>query len=194
MVTTMFNKIFTKIFFTEILKGMSLTLSKLFSHAVTRQYPTEKRPSLPGFRGLHALVANPDGTPKCVHCGACQAICPSKCIRLSITKDAEGKPVKNYEIDVLRCVFCSLCVEACPYGAVVLTEHYEYSNHSREPFLYKKQQLLENWETLMTGPKGDEYMEKFWTPKSVDFAGSEEQAVFDRVRWEQKKASGRLVK
>lgn len=177
------HRLIKKIFFTEILKGMSLTLSRLFSRAVTRQYPTEKRPALPGFRGLHALVQNPDGTAKCVHCGACQAACPSRCIRLSITKDTEGKTVKNYEINVLRCIFCALCVEACPYGAVVLTGHFEYSAYSREHFVLNKSQLLANWESLMGGPEGEEYMGRFWSPRAVDFTGDEEQAVFDKALW-----------
>ncbi|MGO9611983.1 MAG: NuoI/complex I 23 kDa subunit family protein [Dissulfurispiraceae bacterium] len=190
----MIRKLINKIFFIEILQGMALTLSKLFSHAVTRQYPDEKRDVMPGFRGLHALVQNADGTLRCVHCGACQAVCPSKCIRLSITKDAEGKSVKNYELEILRCVFCALCVEACPYGAIVLTEHYEYCHDSREPFRMTKPELLRNWEAYLAGERGEEYLKKFWLPKSEDFLEREDQAVFDKSRIEKKKASQRVVK
>ncbi len=189
----MIKRILYKIFFIEILRGMILTMSRFFSHAVTRQYPKEKRPAMPGFRGLHALVQNPDGTPRCVHCGACQAVCPSRCIHLSITKDGEGKPLKNYEIDVLRCVFCGLCVESCPYGAIVLTEHYEYCNYSREPFYHTKGKLLTNWESFMAGDKGERYFENFWLQKSRDFIEREDQAVFDRSRIERKKQSERFI-
>src|SRR5512139_2445274 len=156
------RKIINTVFFTEIAKGMALTMSRLFSRAVTRQYPTEKRTPLPGFRGLHAWSRNEDGTPRCVHCGACAAVCPTKCITLAITKDGEGKPLKHYTVDVLRCLFCGLCVEACPYSALVLTDHYEYSDYSREPFVMSKERLLDNWDAYMAGEKGSGYFDKFW--------------------------------
>src|SRR5512134_2789669 len=118
-----------KIFMTEILKGMALTLKMMFTHAVTRQYPEEKRPAKQGFRGLHALTKDPvTGEARCVGCGLCAAICPSQCIHIFTTDSPDHKKiVERYEVDVLRCLFCGFCVEACPYSAVALTEHYEYS-------------------------------------------------------------------
>ncbi len=165
------KEFFEKVFFLEIVKGLALTLKHMFSHAVTRQYPTEKREIFPGSRGLHALVRDADtGTEKCVGCGLCAAMCPSQCIYIYTSEgDDHKKIVDRYEIDVLRCVFCAFCVEACPYGAVVLTEHYEYSDYSRAPFYYTKERLLENWDKYMTGEKGRIYFEKFWRPKSEDF-------------------------
>jgi NADH-quinone oxidoreductase subunit I len=129
-----------------------------------------------------------------MHCGACQAICPPRCIKLSITKDDEGKPLKNYDLDVLRCIFCGLCVESCPYEAIVLTEHYEYSAYSREPFLFNKVQLTANWEKFMSVDKTEYYFKHFWSPKSEDFTEHDNQAVFDKVRFEQKRAAGSLFK
>ncbi|MGE5239495.1 MAG: NuoI/complex I 23 kDa subunit family protein [Chloroflexota bacterium] len=178
----MIKKVLYKLFFIEILKGMALTVNRLFSHAVTRQYPTEKRPAMPGFRGLHAWAKNADGSPRCVHCGACAAACPSKCIYLAIAKDAEGKPVKQYSIDTLRCLFCGLCVEACPYSALVLTGHYEYSGTTRDEFMFNKERLLDNWDNYMAGEPGERYFERFYGPKSSDYTGHDGQAVFDRVR------------
>jgi NADH-quinone oxidoreductase subunit I len=159
-----------KIFFIEILKGLALTLRHFFSPAVTRQYPKEKRESFPGARALHALAKDEKGKMKCVGCGLCSAMCPSQCIYI-YTSEGEGhkKIVDRYEIDTLRCVFCAFCVEACPYGAVVLTPHFEYSGYSRSDFYYTKERLLENWDKYMTGSKGKEYFEKFWVPKSKDF-------------------------
>ncbi len=173
------KRLIQRIFFLEILKGMALTLSRLFTKPVTRQYPEEKRPPFPGFRGLHALVRNPDGTARCVGCGLCAAICPSKCIQVYTTEGHDHeKIVEEYEIEVLRCVYCALCVEACPYGAVVLTDHYEYANYSRKDFLMNKERLLENWDRFMAGKKGEEYFERFWSPMSYDFTGYTGQAVF----------------
>ncbi len=164
-----------KITFYEILKGMALTLSRLFSHAVTIQYPKERRPIAPGFRGQHALVKHPQtGQAKCVGCGLCATICPSQCIQIYREK---GK-VSRYEIDALRCIFCGFCVEACPYGAISLTENYEYSAYKREDLLMTKDKLLANWDKYMSGKKGEEYFRKFWRPLSEDFESPPGQPTF----------------
>lgn len=134
---------------------------------------------MPGFRGLHSLVRDPStGREKCIACGLCAAICPSKCITIH-TADEEGRKVaERYEIDVLRCVFCAFCVEACPVGAVALTEHYEYADYSRSAFLMTKDRLLSNWDTFMAGPKGEEYFKRFWHPTASDYSEYEGQPMF----------------
>jgi NADH-quinone oxidoreductase subunit I len=173
-----------RVFLIEILKGMALTLKMMFTHAVTRQYPKEKRPPLPGFRGLHALVRNPDGKARCVGCGLCAAVCPSQCISVYTSEGPNHtKIVDRYEIEVLRCVYCAFCVEACPFGAVVLTDRYEYSDYSRDAFNMDKERLLTNWDKW-NGRKGEEYFERFWKPKSEDFTAHENQAVFRGRRTE----------
>lgn len=172
------------IFLWDIVQGMSLTLkvwiSGLFDPfkkpadrtIVTRRYPKVKRPAEPGFRGLHALAKDEKGRMKCVGCGMCAAICPSKCIHIHTAEGPDNKKyVTGYRIEVLRCVYCALCVEACPYGAVVLTEHYEYANYSRKDFDYDMPKLLANWDKYMAGEKGRTYFEKFWGPKKRDFEG-----------------------
>jgi len=172
------KKIAKKVFLLEILKGMALTFRMMLTPAVTRQYPEEKRPVFPGFRGLHALARKEDGTARCVGCGLCVAVCPSRCIDVYTSEgDDHTKIVDRYEIEVLRCVYCGLCVEACPYRAVVLTEHYEYSDYSREVFFMDKDKLLANWDKYMAGKKGEEYFKRFWRPMSEDFKAHEDQAV-----------------
>jgi NADH-quinone oxidoreductase subunit I len=171
-------------FLWDIVQGMSLTLkvwiSGLFDPfkkpadrtIVTRRYPKVKRPAEPGFRGLHALAKDEKGHMKCVGCGMCAAICPSKCIHIHTAEGPDNKKyVTGYRIEVLRCVYCALCVEACPYGAVVLTEHYEYANYSRKDFDYDMPKLLANWDKYMAGEKGRTYFEKFWGPKKRNFEG-----------------------
>jgi NADH-quinone oxidoreductase subunit I len=168
-----------KVFLIEIIKGLALTVKHMVSHAVTRQYPYEKREPFFGSRSLHALVRNPEtGKEKCVGCGLCAAMCPSQCIHVYTREgDDYQKVVERYEIDVLRCVFCGFCVEACPYGALCLTEHYEYSDYTRDSFYYTKDRLLENWDKYMAGEKGKEYFKRFWTPKSSDFEVRKEMPV-----------------
>ncbi|HET6515938.1 MAG TPA: NADH-quinone oxidoreductase subunit NuoI [Thermodesulfovibrionales bacterium] len=168
------------VFMTEILKGMALTLKMMFTHPVTRQYPKEKRPAMPGFRGLHALVRDQEtGEARCVGCGLCAAICPSQCIHVYTADSPDHKKiVERYEIEVLRCVYCAFCVEACPYAAVVLTEHYEYADYTREAFFMTKEKLLDNWDRYMGPKKNMEYFKKFWHPRTADFGSSEAQAVF----------------
>lgn len=168
----------------EIAQGMALTLKVwvkgLFDPfrkqedrvIVTRRYPKVKRPAQPGFRGLHALAKDEKGRMKCVGCGMCAAICPSKCIDIHTAEGPDFKKyVTGYRIEVLRCVFCGLCVEACPYGAIALTEHYEYSGYTRAEFDYNMIRLLENWDKYMGADKGKKYFENFWTPKKWFFTG-----------------------
>lgn len=160
--------------FIEIFKGMALTLKRMFSHAVTIQYPKERRHIAQGFRGQHALAKDPEGKAKCVGCGLCATVCPSQCISIS----REKGQVTKYEIEVLRCIYCGFCVEACPYGAIALTENYEYSDYSRDALYMKRDKLLSNWNKYMPGKKGEEYFEKFWRPMSEDFGTPSGQAVF----------------
>jgi len=168
-----------KIFFVEIIKGLALTLSRLFTHAVTIQYPKERRPIAPGFRGLHALAKHPQtDKAKCVGCGLCATICPSQCIHISRAKGT----VEKYEIEVLRCIYCGFCVEACPYSAVALTENYEYSDYSRDALYMTTEKLLSNWDKYMAGKKGEEYFKKFWRPLSEDFGTPAGQAVFRKIQ------------
>lgn len=176
------GKIFRKIFFVEILKGMALTLRTMFTPPVTRRYPMVKRPVSPGFRGLHALAKNAEGKMKCVGCGLCGAYCPSKCIYIYTSEGEDHtKVVDRYEIEVLRCVYCGFCVEACPFGAITLSEHYEYSDYSRGPFYMTKEKLLSNWDKYFAGPKGERYFKDFWQPHAENFTGGEDQAMFDKI-------------
>ncbi len=178
------DNLLKKIFLLEILKGMALTLRTMFTPAVTRRYPQKvKVTSKPGFRGLHALAKNEEGKLKCVGCGLCGAYCPSKCIHIYTTEGEDHtKVVDRYEIEVLRCIFCGFCVEACPFGAITLSEHYEYSDYSRDPFYMTKEKLLANWDKYFAGEKGVNYFKKFWRPKSEDFDNPEGQAMFDKIK------------
>jgi NADH-quinone oxidoreductase subunit I len=131
--------------FWEILKGMRLTFSEMLKKPVTRQYPDE-RPVVPGvYRGLHALRRHPDGSEVCIACGLCAAYCPTGCIRIKTSEGPDhAKVVDVYEIDILKCLFCGYCVEACPVRALAMTQEYELAGYDKKSFIYGKDRLLAN--------------------------------------------------
>lgn len=179
------KKFIQTIFFAELLKGMSFTLKTLlFTPPVTRRYPQKVRVlSQPGFRGLHALAKDEEGKMKCVGCGLCGAYCPSQCIYIYTSEGEDhNKVVDRYEIETPRCIYCGFCVDACPFGAITLSEHYEYSNYSRDALYMTKEMLLENWDKYFAGEKGKRYFQNFWRPKTEDFTGYEGQATFETIR------------
>lgn len=179
------NKLFKTISFVEIVKGLGVTLrTLLFSPAVTRRYPVKVRVlSQPGFRGLHALAKDDEGKMKCVGCGLCGAYCPSQCIHIYTTEGEDNsKVVERYEIETVRCIYCGFCVEACPFGAITLSEHYEYSTYAKADLYMTKEKLLENWDKYFPGEKGQRYFREFWRPFSEDFHAHEGQAMFSKVK------------
>jgi NADH-quinone oxidoreductase subunit I len=115
----------------------------MFKRPITLQYPTERPSIAPGFRGLHALNVAHDRA-KCVACYLCPTVCPAKCITVEAAEDANhDKYAAKYEIEILRCIFCGYCVEACPVDALRMTETFELAGYTREEFVYSKERLLE---------------------------------------------------
>ena len=139
------------VFLTELVTGMALTLRYMFRKKITINYPFEKGPLSPRFRGEHALRRYPNGEERCIACKLCEAICPAQ----AITIEAEPRPdgsrrTTRYDIDMVKCIYCGLCEEACPVDAIVEGPNFEYSTENREELLYDKDKLLANgdrWET-----------------------------------------------
>ena len=126
-----------------LINGLMITLKHLFKKPITLQYPEEKPEVAPNFRGLHTLKVSHNNA-KCVACYLCPTVCPAKCITVEAGEDANhDKFAATYEIDMLRCIFCGYCVEACPVDALGMTQTFELANYTRADFVFTKERLLE---------------------------------------------------
>ena len=127
----------------EFLLGMKLTLKYMFKPKYTVNYPYEKFPQSPRFRGLHALRRYPNGEERCIACKLCEAVCPA----LAITIDAEpredgSRRTTRYDIDLFKCIYCGFCEESCPVDSIVETHIHEYHFENRGENIVNKAQLL----------------------------------------------------
>ena len=127
----------------ELVKGLMLTGQHLFARKVTVQYPEEKTPQSPRFKGLHALRRYPNGEERCIACKLCESICPALAITIeSEARDDDTRRTARYDIDLTKCIFCGYCEESCPVDAIVETRILEYHGEMREDLIYTKPMLL----------------------------------------------------
>ena len=127
----------------ELLKGMGLTGKRLFTSKITVQYPEEKTPQSPRFRGLHALRRYPNGEERCIACKLCEAVCPALAITIEAEPRADGtRRTTRDEIDLFKCIFCGFCEESCPVDSIVETRVYEYHFENRGENIMTKDKLL----------------------------------------------------
>ncbi|MBM4239734.1 MAG: NADH-quinone oxidoreductase subunit NuoI [Gammaproteobacteria bacterium] len=128
---------------TELLAGMSLTARTLFRKKVTVNYPEEKTPQSPRFRGLHALRRYANGEERCIACKLCEAVCPALAITIESDVATDGtRRTTRYDIDLFKCIYCGFCEEACPVDAIVETRVHEYHMENRGENIMTKDKLL----------------------------------------------------
>ena len=157
-----------RVYLTEIVKGMGITMRHFFTSfgqsklpilgrsktSRALQYPEERRENMPvekggqevsNYRGVHRLNRDEQGRVKCVACMMCPSICPANCIHIEAAdspwSDREKYPAK-FEIDELRCIFCGMCEEACPVDAIELTTEYDVVGLTRNEMVFDKEKLL----------------------------------------------------
>ena len=130
-------------FLVELLGGLRLTGGYLFRKKFTVQYPEEKTPQSPRFRGLHALRRYPNGEERCIACKLCEAVCPALAITIeSEPRDDGTRRTTRYDIDLTKCIFCGFCEESCPVDSIVETRIFEYHGEERGDLLMTKEKLL----------------------------------------------------
>ena len=144
-----------RLYLPAIIGGFKVTFRHAFNtlirgKVVTREYPEQKTPVPPGYRGAPYLVRDQDGNTKCVSCQLCEFICPPKAIRITPRgsaataadrPNAEKMP-REFEINMLRCIFCGFCQEVCPEEAIFLKQDWSHVGGSREEMIYNKEKLL----------------------------------------------------
>ncbi len=144
----------------ELFRGLWLTIRRMVAPKVTVQYPEEKTPMSPRFRGLHALRRYPNGEERCIACKLCEAVCPALAITIESEERGDGsRRTTRYDIDLTKCIFCGFCEESCPVDAIVETRILEYHGEKRGDLIYTKEMLL---------AVGDRYEAQIATDRAED--------------------------
>ena len=146
--------------FLELIKGLMVTGSYLFKKKITLQYPEQKTPLSPRFRGLHAQRRYANGEERCIACKLCEAVCPALAITIDVKEAEDGtRRTSRYDIDLFKCIYCGFCEEACPVDAIVETEIFEYHFENRGENIMTKEKLL---------AVGDKYEDQIAANRAAD--------------------------
>ncbi|CAN5156742.1 NADH-quinone oxidoreductase subunit NuoI [soil metagenome] len=134
----------------DVIGAIGLTTREMFRPKMTVNYPFERNPQSPRFRGEHALRRYANGEERCIACKLCEAICPAQAITIEAEPREDGsRRTTRYDIDMVKCIYCGLCQEACPVDAIVEGPNSEFATETREELYFDKQRLLDNgdrWE------------------------------------------------
>ncbi len=146
----------------ELMQGLRVTFRFWRSPKETLNYPEEKTPKSPRFRGLHALRRYPNGEERCIACKLCEAVCPALAITIDSHQREDGtRRTTRYDIDLFKCIYCGFCEESCPVDSIVETHISEYHFENRGEHIVTKEQLL---------AIGDRYEEQIAAARQQDAA------------------------
>ena len=159
---TAVKDVLSSLMLAELFKGLKITGKHFLSPTITVQFPEEKTPQSPRFRGLHALRRYDNGEERCIACKLCEAVCPAMAITIESEVRADGtRRTKRYDIDLTKCIFCGFCEESCPVDSIVETRIFEYHGERRGDLVYTKEMLL---------AIGDRYEEQIAKDRAADAA------------------------
>ena len=134
---------FSSFLLLEFFKGFAITGKYMFARKITVQFPEEKTPLSPRFRGLHALRRYENGEERCIACKLCEAVCPALAITIESDLREDGtRRTTRYDIDLTKCIFCGFCEESCPVDSIVETHILEYHGEKRGDLYFTKEMLL----------------------------------------------------
>lgn len=110
-----------------ILNGLRISMRNLRRGPITVQYPKEKIELPERSRWAVAPKYDENGDPKCTACLTCVKTCPDAILDLEFTQDPEtkAKHIDHFSYQLGACMMCGLCVESCPYDAILMSHEYE---------------------------------------------------------------------
>ncbi|MBI4298043.1 MAG: NADH-quinone oxidoreductase subunit I [Chloroflexi bacterium] len=122
------------------MKGMAVTLRHLLRRPFTVQYPEERLPLPERFRGNELIWL----VEKCTGCNTCAKACPHGVIQVetSAKLDENRYFVEKFEADMGLCIFCGLCVEACPFEALYLSREFEKATYRHEDMFRRRDDFI----------------------------------------------------
>ena len=127
-------------------KGLLVTLKNLIRKPFTVQYPEERLKQHPRFRGEEFVWYE----ERCTGCASCAKYCPLGIIKI-VTSPSETAPAQGdkyrlevFDITISQCMFCGLCVEACPYDALFMGSGFEQGQYSRKEMVITIDQLRQS--------------------------------------------------
>jgi NADH-quinone oxidoreductase subunit I len=141
-------------------KGLAVTLRTMTRRSNTQQYP-DVRPELPPrSRGVIALLEE-----NCTVCMLCARECPDWCIYIDSHKEEVVVPgaararqrnvLDRFAIDFSLCMYCGICIEACPFDALYWTPEFEYAEYDIRELLHEKDRLRDWMWTVPPPPAHD---------------------------------------
>lgn len=134
----------------DFVSAFFLAMKYYFRPKATVNYPFERGPISPRFRGEHALRRYANGEERCIACKLCEAVCPAQAITIEAEERDDGsRRTTRYDIDMTKCIYCGFCQEACPVDAIVEGPNLEFATETREELFYDKDRLIANgdrWE------------------------------------------------
>lgn len=147
----------------ELLSGLKVTGKYFFKKKITVQFPEEKTPISPRFRGLLALRRYPNGEERCIACKLCEAVCPALAITIESEPREDGsRRTTRYDIDMFKCINCGLCEESCPVDSIVVTPIHHYHISERGQNIMTKEKLLAVGDLMEKQLAADREADKEW--------------------------------